>query len=152
MHGRGDCQAFQGHAVPTATLDVPRQDGLVADKVYFAIGETLAGIDVGAAGLNVLAPNLLAESQGRKSQKRYAKEFTKAMPHKSPHQGFIYCPPNGPVMESGVHDLQVLILQRSITGKRRLEKKLFFLNWNFSHFNFSESALWWRCSWRPPPM
>src|SRR5271170_5620431 len=79
MHSGGDGQAIQRNAVPASALDVPCQDGLIAHEVDFAIGETLAGVDVRAAGLDVIATNLLAERRGRKSQKRDTKKVTKAM-------------------------------------------------------------------------
>src|SRR5580704_16623423 len=66
MHRGGHRQAVQRNPVPASALDVPRQDGLVAYEIDFAVGETLSGVYVGAAGLDVIATNLLPESRGRK--------------------------------------------------------------------------------------
>ena len=45
--------------VPAAAPDVPSQDGLIADEIYLAIGETLTGVHVGGAGLEIVTANLL---------------------------------------------------------------------------------------------
>jgi hypothetical protein len=54
---------------------VPRQNCLVAYEVDLAVGETLASVDIGATGLDILSANLLANSGYGKSQKPNAKEF-----------------------------------------------------------------------------
>jgi len=79
----GDAQAVERNTVPASALNVPCEDGLVADEVHFAIGETLAGVDVGTPSLDVVAANL-AECWWSKSQKSNAEEFIPAMPHRSP--------------------------------------------------------------------
>ena len=85
MHGGGDGQAVEGDAIPASALDVPCENGLVADEVDFAVGETLSGVDVGTAGLKVVAANLLAETEPRESQERHAQKTTPAIPHTPPH-------------------------------------------------------------------
>jgi hypothetical protein len=45
---------------------MPRHDGLIADKVYFAIGNTLAGVNIGASRLQIIAPNFLRRHGDRK--------------------------------------------------------------------------------------
>jgi hypothetical protein len=84
MHSGGNRQSVQRNPVPASALDVPRQDGLIAYEVDFAVGETLSGVYVGAAGLDVITANLLPESRCRKKQECNAKK-SKEMPHGSPH-------------------------------------------------------------------
>jgi hypothetical protein len=72
MHGGGNRQTVQRNPVPTSALDVPRQDGLIAHEVDFPIGETLSGVYVRAAGLDVIAANLLPEGRRRKKQESNA--------------------------------------------------------------------------------
>jgi hypothetical protein len=84
MHGGGNRQTVQRNPVPASALDVPRQDSLVAHEVDFAVGETLSGVYVGAAGFDVIAANLLPEGRCRKKQECTAKE-SREMPHRSPH-------------------------------------------------------------------
>jgi hypothetical protein len=67
MHGGGHCQAIQSNAIPTAALDVPRENGFIAYEIHFAIGEALTRVDVGAAGLDVVSANLLGQSGRSKS-------------------------------------------------------------------------------------
>ena len=80
----GDRQAVERYAVPTSALDVPGQNGFVADEVDFAVGETLSSVNVSAASLDVVAANLLAERQCRKRQEYNARECKESMPHRSP--------------------------------------------------------------------
>jgi hypothetical protein len=46
-------ESVKRYALPGSTLDLPGHDGFVAGQIHFAIGEALAGINVGRAGLHV---------------------------------------------------------------------------------------------------
>ena len=59
----GDRQAVQRNAIPTPALDVPRQNRFIAYEVDLTIRETLPGINVGAASLDVVTADLLSESR-----------------------------------------------------------------------------------------
>ena len=55
----GNGEPLQHDTVPAAASDVPRQDGLIADEIHLAIGETLTGVHVGGAGLEIVTADLL---------------------------------------------------------------------------------------------
>ena len=57
------------HAVPGTLSDVPAEDGLVADQVHLAVGKAFAGINVGAAGFDIVALDLLGHGGEGEQQK-----------------------------------------------------------------------------------
>src|SRR5207245_1717798 len=65
-YGRRDRKAVEWHAIPRSTLHVPGKDGLVSHQVHFAIGETLASVDIGTARFQIVAANLLSGCGKRK--------------------------------------------------------------------------------------
>lgn len=49
-----------------STANMPRQNGFITDEVHLAIGKTLAGINIGASRLQIIAANLLRGGGDRK--------------------------------------------------------------------------------------
>ncbi len=60
-HHGNDGQSVQRHAVPLTLCYAPSHDRFVADEVDFAVGEALAGVNVGTARFDVVTLNLLAD-------------------------------------------------------------------------------------------
>ena len=60
-------QALQLHTVPTPTPHMPSQDRLIPHQVDFAIGKTLTRVNVGTAGLQVIAANFLSYQRNGKT-------------------------------------------------------------------------------------
>jgi hypothetical protein len=81
-HGGGNRQSIQRHTIPTAVLDVPAQNGLIAYEVDLSIGKALAGVDVGAAALNVVAANLFRKDAERACQQQDTNQNTCTQSHK----------------------------------------------------------------------
>jgi hypothetical protein len=59
LDGCNDAQSLETDTVPAASRYAPAEDGLVADETDLAVGEARAGVDVGAAGLDVVPSDLL---------------------------------------------------------------------------------------------
>ena len=62
-------QAVQRHAVPLPLTDAPGDRGLVSGQADLGVRKTLAGVDIGAAGLEVV-PGDLRRKQGRRQKQQ----------------------------------------------------------------------------------
>src|SRR5262249_47015667 len=70
LHRGHDTEAVKLHAIPSPRTNVPRQDGFITGKPHLTIGEALAGIDIGAAALDVVAGDLRFRGSTEKKCKR----------------------------------------------------------------------------------